>query len=284
MKTVVDKLNKLFFETKMTWPRVLLLAVGSAVLTAAVLLIPFLAKTSISYLGITPEAWFVPALIIIMNCQKPLEAATKTFVFFLVSQPLIYLLQVPFSSMGWELFGYYRYWFGITLLTFPGAILAWLVKKNNFFSALIMSVATGFVGMVFAESLAVLVRDFPNMLIRVLFTLLEIVVFIFLILKGKKGRAACLTITLLVILGVLVLRFAGREPVVRYYYELDDGHTWTISDTKGDVGNVEVVEDGLEILANRYSFENVILINELGETMTLYITYDEYNGVMVNKP
>ena len=284
MKTIENKLNKLFFETKMTWPRVILLAVGSAVLTAAVLIIPFLAKTSISYLGVTPEAWFVPALIIILNCEKPLEAAIKTFVFFLVSQPLIYLLQVPFSSMGWGLFGYYGYWFAITLLTFPGALLAWLVKKNNIFSALVMSVATGFVGMVFAESLAVLLRDFPDMLVRVLFTLLEIVVFIFLLLKGKKGRGVCLTITLLVIVGVLVLRFAGREPVVRYYYELDDGHTWTISDTKGDVGNVEVVEDGLEILANRYSFENVILTNELGETMTLYITYDEYNGVMVSQP
>lgn len=282
MKTIVSKLNKLFFETKMTWPRVILLAVGSAVLTAAVLIIPFLARTSISYLGVTPEAWFIPALIIILNSEKPLEAAAKTFVFFLVSQPLIYLLQVPFSSMGWGLFGYYKYWFGITLLTFPGAILAWLVKKNNFFSALIMSVATGFVGMVFAESLVVLLRDFPNMLVRVLFTLLEIVVFIFLLLKGKKGRGACLTITILVIVGVLVLRFEGREPVTRYYYELDDGHTWTISETKGDVGEVGVVGDGIEILADRYSFENVILTNELGETMTLYITYDEYNGVMVS--
>lgn len=30
--------------------------------------------------------------------KKPLESALKTFVFFLISQPLIYLLQVPFSA------------------------------------------------------------------------------------------------------------------------------------------------------------------------------------------
>ncbi len=41
------------------------------------------------------------------------------FFFFLISQPLIYLLQVPFSSMGFELFIYYKYWFIWTLLTIP---------------------------------------------------------------------------------------------------------------------------------------------------------------------
>lgn len=62
-------------------------------------------------------------LIIMANCQKPLESACKTFVFFLISQPLIYLLQVPFSSMGWGLFGYYWNWFIWTLLTFPMAFV-----------------------------------------------------------------------------------------------------------------------------------------------------------------
>ena len=48
------------------------------------------------------------AMIIISNCKTPKEAAAKTFVFFLISQPLIYLLQVPFSWQGWGLFHYYK--------------------------------------------------------------------------------------------------------------------------------------------------------------------------------
>ena len=36
--------------------------------------------------------------------RQPLICAAKVFVFFLISQPLIYLFQVPFSQDGWGLF------------------------------------------------------------------------------------------------------------------------------------------------------------------------------------
>lgn len=38
-----------------------------------------------------------------MNSKDPLDSALKTFVFFLISQPLVYLVQVSFSEMGWGL-------------------------------------------------------------------------------------------------------------------------------------------------------------------------------------
>mgnify|MGYP003308059115 CR=1 FL=1 len=272
-------LHKIFFETKMTWLRVILLAVGSAILTAAVLLIPGLKETSASYLGVTPEAWFVFALIIVMNCEKPLEAAIKTFVFFLISQPLIYLIQVPFYDRGWEIFMYYPYWLKITILTLPGAVIAWFVKKNNIVSALVMAVATGFIGVTLVGSGFTVVQNFPGELIRTVFCLLEILVFIFVLLKNKRNRIVCAALTLAVMAAFGYYKMSGRTDIYRGYYELPAGHTWEIQDTEGYIGNIEIGENGLEILAKKYSYETVIVVNELGEEIELYMVYSP-DGVL----
>lgn len=55
-------------------------------------------------MGETLEAWVFFAVIIIANAKSSLDSALKTFVFFLISQPLIYLLQVPFTWQGWGSF------------------------------------------------------------------------------------------------------------------------------------------------------------------------------------
>lgn len=263
----------------MTWGRVVLLAIGSAILTAAVLLIPGIKETSASYLGVTPEAWFVFALIIVMNCEKPLEAALKTFVFFLISQPLIYLIQVPFFDRGWEIFMYYPYWLKITVLTLPGAVIAWFVKKDNLISALIMAVATGFIGIVLVGSGFTVVQSFPGELIRTVFCLLEILAFIFVLLKNKRNRIICAVLTLAVMAAFGYYKLSGRTDIYRGYYELPAGHTWEIKATEGRVGQVEIGEDGLEIVANHYSYETVTVVNELGEEIELYMTYSP-DGVL----
>ena len=272
-------LRKLFFETKMTWLRVILLAVCSAILTAAVLLIPGLKETSASYLGVTPEAWFVFALIVVLNCEKPLEAAVKTFVFFLISQPLIYLIQVPFNPLGWGIFMYYHYWLKITALTLPGAVVAWFVKKDNIISALILSVATGYIGATLVASGLTVVQSFPGELIRAVFCLLEILLFLFVLLKNKRSRIVCAVLTLAVMAAFGYYKLSGRTDIYRGYYELPAGHTWEIKDTEGYVGNVEMGEDGLEILAKKYSYETVVVVNELGEEIELYMVYAPGQGL-----
>ena len=90
-------------------------------------------------MGETLEEWIFFAVIIIANAQKALLTRRfKTFVFFLISQPLIYLLQVPFSWQGWGLFQYYKYWFILTLCTFPAAYIGWYIRKKNWLSLLIL--------------------------------------------------------------------------------------------------------------------------------------------------
>jgi hypothetical protein len=127
---VMTVLRKVFGGLEMSWRNVIAFAIIMGAWTALMaLLVPD--GNSFHDIVATPEWWVLPAIFIIVNCKKPLEAALKTFIFFLISQPLVYLIQVPFNSLGFGLFGYYPYWFKITLLTLPGAYIGWYIKHDK---------------------------------------------------------------------------------------------------------------------------------------------------------
>ena len=180
-------IKKLFGGIKMTWVKLVIYSVAAGVYTALMaLLVPD--WCSFHDIAVTEEAWILLALVVITNCEKPLEAALKTFVFFLISQPIVYLVQVPFADMGWKLFGYYRYWFIITLLTFAGAYIAWFIKKDNIVSGLVLSVAVIMLSISGVGYLSTTVSEFPHHLLSAIYCLGIIPVFIFFILKNKKAR------------------------------------------------------------------------------------------------
>lgn len=272
-------LHKLFFEQKTTWKKVILFAVAAAILSAAVLILPVVKDSSISYLGVTFECWILFALIIIMNCEKPLEAGLKTFVFFLISQPLIYLLQVPFNPLGWEIFSYYPRWGIWTLLCFPGAMIAWFVKKDKWYSAIILAVATCYLSVVCVDFSVNCIRNFPKELIAAIFCAVLAVVLIFTLLKKKHTRliAGALTLIAAVIAAVLMLQ---TNPAPQYSSEfsdvLDSTHTWEIVSQDASVGTVTVTEDGytLHVSATNFGEEEITVQNEDGETVVLVLTYE----------
>jgi len=113
------------------------------------------------------------------NCKKPLESALKTIVFFLISQPLIYLLQVPFSWQGWGLFQYYGHWFVLTLCTFPAAFIGWYIKKKNWFSLLILSPILVLLTLICEDGVRHLMHSFPNLLIMVLFCIAQVLIYLY---------------------------------------------------------------------------------------------------------
>ncbi len=203
--------NRLFGGIKMTWPKVIGFAVIMAVYTAACAL---LAPDGNSFhdIAVVMSPWVLPALIVILNCEKPWEAAAKVFVFFLVSQPLIYLFQVPFSDMGWKLFGYYPYWFKLTLATIPAGFAAWFCKKGNILSAVILS---GAIALMALEGLGFLKRainDFPNGILSAIVILGLIPVFIFGILKTSNARLVAGAVSLLLIVALAYYSFVINKP------------------------------------------------------------------------
>lgn len=200
-------INKLFNGIEMTWKKVIVFSIICAVFTAIMLVIPFTIHTSLSAPGTTFEFWIFMTLIVVMNCKKPIEAGLKTFVFFLISQPLIYLLQVPFSHLGWQLFMYYPRWFVLTLLTFPGAIIAWFVKKDKWYSALILSVATVILIFNGAYYVPYVTNKFPFYTLALVFCIGQAFFINFALLKNKRNRIICFAITLIAFIVVLSQSF-----------------------------------------------------------------------------
>jgi len=191
----MKQLERLFFHTKMTWPRVLLFALVCGIVPGVLMLPAALADTSLQQPGITFEFWIFAALLIILNCEKPTEAGIKTFVFFLISQPLIYLVQVPFASMGWQLFSYYPRWGILTLCTLPGGMIAWYCRKDNLPAVLIFSVANFLLCVSLARFVRTTVQHFPHLLLTDLFIIAEITGFILLLFRRRTTRAAAFVLT-----------------------------------------------------------------------------------------
>ncbi|HRU97766.1 MAG TPA: hypothetical protein P5092_10100 [Ruminococcus sp.] len=202
-------INKLFGGIDMSWKKILLLAVGSAVLTAIFLIVPIFRNSSFERMGVYLEAWFFLAILIMSNCKKPLESAVKTFVFFLVSQPLIYLIQVPFSDMGFGLFGYYKYWFIATLATFPMAFIGWYIKKKNWLSLLIIAPVLMFMGVTAYQSGLSCMQNFPRLLVTTLFCILQIVLYVLAFCPDAVKRVIGFLIP-----GITVAVFAFIKPQV----------------------------------------------------------------------
>ena len=200
--------KKLFGGLKMTWPRLILFAVISGIVTALIaLLVP--EGNSVRQIAVTFEAWIVLAIIIVVNCEKPLEAACKTFVYFLISQPLVYLIQVPFNRMGWSLFGYYRYWFLWTLATFPGAFIAWYIKRDDWIGAVIHSVALVALIWFGAGYLKQLIGNFPQYLIATLFCFGMVPILILAVHRRKASRLTAAVIAAAAFAVIMFLTFAG---------------------------------------------------------------------------
>ena len=140
-KTINDNMQaikKLFGGIDLTWPKLFVAAIVAGVFTAVVAIIPALHDTSFHTITVTFEVWILFGILIIMNSKSNLDSALKCFVFFLISQPLVYLIQVPFSIQGWGLFGYYRYWFIWTILCFPMGFIGYWMKKDKWWGYLIL--------------------------------------------------------------------------------------------------------------------------------------------------
>ena len=196
--------DKLYGGINLTWLGVILYAVGTAALTTVFLVVPIFKDTSFMRMGETLEAWIFFAVIIIANTKSPLDSAFKTFVFFLISQPLIYLFQVPFSWQGWGLFQYYKHWFILTLCTFPAAYIGWYIRKKNWLSLLILMPVLILLAYICEDGLKHVIHQFPNLLIMVMFCILQELLYLYTFTEKVSQKIVGVLIPIVVI-AVMVL-------------------------------------------------------------------------------
>ena len=270
------KIKKLFGGIEMTWPKVIIMAVITAVYTALINQVPFLKETSFQDIAISFECWILFAIIIIVNCKKWWEASLKCFVFFLISQPLIYLIEVPF--LGWGVFGYYKYWFIVTLLTLPGAVACYQLKRRDWISLLALSVANAFLAYIAAKYLNTAIADFPHHLLSAIFCIATAVLYVFVFLDKKQLKIAGIAIIAAVFIGV----FAFSQTEKTQTLNIGDGD-WTYTITDESIVEVEMLEDGnVKFKAKDLGNASVIFKDADGNEQEYCATVTG-GGIFVNK-
>ena len=201
----MEKCMKIIKGDKISLKAVIISAVICGVFTGIILnLESILINTSVFNTGTCFEFWIFMAMIIIFRSEKPLEAGLKTFIFFLISQPLVYLVKVPFSELGWGVFKDYPGWLVWTVLTFPGAFIMWCINKKNWLSTFVCMLPILFLSAEFAIHFAYFVKNFPYQLLALVFILFQIVLYIFSFNDKKKiitlAALSSLSLTALTIL------------------------------------------------------------------------------------
>lgn len=274
------KIKKYFGGIRMTWTRVILFAVITAVYTAAVNEIPFLSNTSFRDIAVTFEWWILFAIFIIVNCDKWWEASLKCFVFFLISQPLIFLIEVPFEPIGWGLFtNYYGYWFFVTVLTLPGAAIAFLVKKQNWLSVAVLSVATGFLAWMGVDYFKSALSDFPHHLLTALFCFAQAIFLIFVLFDKKKLRIAALSIFLAILLTLSV--FAGIDIADNSETVFLGEGNWSYTIEDAAVAEVELTGDGQAVITARKNGNTLLVFEaEDGSKKEYSVTVSDFDVIV----
>ena len=195
-------MDKLFGGLKMSWPHVIVFALCAGAYTGLVASIDALEVTSFHDIAVSHEWWLIFAFIIASNCRKNWECTLKTFVFFLISQPLVYIVQVLLHTLdaSFAIYCYVNIWGPATLFTLPGGFLAFYITKQNVFGSIVLGLGCTIQAIYAVYYGAQLLGNPPYHLLTVLIDIASIFVMTFAIQKQKKHR--------IIALGTVVVTFA----------------------------------------------------------------------------
>ena len=200
-------MRNLFGNTKMSWPVVLVFAIIAGVYTGCIMLVNSLDNTSFQDIGVSYEWWVIFAVIIVVNCEKSWEAALKCFVFFVISQPVIYGVEVLAGHLTLEMAIYYYKltWMGMTLLTLPGGFIAYFCKKQNLLGAIILGIGNTIQAVMGAYYASQAISSFPNHLLSAIVSFASILVMSFYIQKQKVYSLISVIMPLVIVLILIIV-------------------------------------------------------------------------------
>ena len=204
-------MKKLFGGLNITWLKLIIWAIIAGVYTGAMAIIPAARDTSFADISISFEVWILFGILIIMNSRSAFDSAAKCFVFFLISQPLVYLVQVPFSRMGWGIFTYYPPWFRWTLLTIPMGFIGYYMKMDKWWGMLILTPMLLFLGYHYSSFLRETISFFPNHLLSTIFCLVTLFLYAFYIFDDKKVRTIQVVIAAVIVIVMTVIGSSGKS-------------------------------------------------------------------------
>ena len=241
-------MKKIFGELNITWKKLIIFSILIGIYTGVMSALPYTNDTSFEDIAITFEWWVLFGTLIIINSKSPKESALKCFMFFLISQPLVYLVQVPFNPYGWEIFKYYPEWFKWTLLTLPMGFIGNYLKKDKWWGLFIIVPVILFVGYHYSSFLRETLTFFPNHLLSTIFCAVSMILYSLYIFKDKKLKIICFIITIITLITMSVIAIKQGN---NYYnttilisggetgFDFDDTYTVKLKDK--EYGNLFIV-------------------------------------------
>ena len=200
----MKKLSAAFGSLPMTWPVVCVSAAIIGVYVGVINQIPILYDTSFRDIAVSYEWWVLFAVLIVSNCKSAREAGMKCLVFFLISQPVIFLVELPSIGLDKVLYYYTKIWLPITLLTLPGGAIAFYAKKQNALGAVVLSIGNTVVALLGVSYLQKLCHSFPRHLLTVVSCAAIIAVLLMGMQQKWKTRFLSAATTLLLTAGVII--------------------------------------------------------------------------------
>ena len=237
-------MKKIFRELNLTWKKIIIYSILIGIYTAAVATIPALKYTSFHTIAVTLEVWILFGILIIMNSKSNKEAALKCFVFFLISQPLIYLLQVPFSWQGWRLFSYYRFWFILTVLCIPMGYIGYYMKKDKWWGYLILFPMILITAYSYHTYLSDFMFSYPKYLLICLFCIATMLIYPLYIFKNKKIKTVGVIISSILIVVVTIINILNPPVYSTHLFSNTEEHpfddTYKVSLKDKKYGEVKI--------------------------------------------
>lgn len=263
-------MKKYFGKIEMTYKKVIILMLITSLLAAIFSEVSIFKDTSFRDFSTNLDVWILFAVFIIVNCKNAKEAVIKCFLFFLIGQPLIYLLEVPFDQMGWQIYNFYGYWFKFTLLTIPGSFIAYQIKRDDYLSLVVLSVANIYLVIMSLNYLKSLVNNFPNHLLSFIFCLSLALFFTFIFLNKKKLRIIEITILLLTVIFMFTFGFITLKKQ-SYDLYLNDGDYELLNND--EIVDVKEIEDNHFVLTPISSgTAQIEIVDSNGNIRTFYAT------------
>ena len=141
-----------------------------------------------------------------MNSKSNIDSALKCFVFFLISQPLVYLIQDAFN--GSQLFAtYYKYWFLWTVACLPMGFVGYFMKKDKWWGLLILSPILLLLGEDLARYISLMMFSFPRHILTVILCVVTLIIYPLAIFDNKKVKIAGVVISSIIIASMFILSF-----------------------------------------------------------------------------
>ena len=243
-------MKKIFGGINLTWPKLIIIAIIAGIYTAIMAMLPIVKDTSFSDLTVTFEVWIFFGIFIITNSKSSKDSALKCFIFFLISQPLVYLVQDVINHSNLFI-TYYRFWFGWTIACIPMGFVGYYMKKDKWWGLLILIPMLLLTGEECAGYLSKTMFSFPRHLLTTIFCLSALIIYPLAIFNNKKIRITGVATSSIIIIALTVVCII-KPPVYSTdilfngeNYKFDDNYKVYLTDDKYGELSIEY-ESGIE--------------------------------------